>query len=323
MSAADLFAARLDDEHRAALDLFPPELVDLTDIARARTMSAELLAAAAARTPPTTGVVIEDCVIPGDDRRPDLFLRLYRPESIPNPAPAMLFLHGGGFVMGSVALFDAQCCHLAAEGGVVVASVEYRLAPEHPFPTPLEDSYAALAWLHGQAAARGLAADRIGVGGTSAGAGLAAGLALLARDRGALALTFQFLEAPMLDHRNCSQSSLAVDHPRTWNRAANALAWKAYLGDAGASGSVSPYASPALAADLGGLAPAYICVSAADMFADECFDYAQRLSRAGVKVEFHLYEMGFHGSQRALPGAAVSQRWKADSALAIRRLVSS
>ena len=311
---------RLDAEHRAALGFIPEGMIDLSDVPAMRARTDTLLAAAAARQQPTPGVRIEDAMVPGAGERPDLSIRFYVPEDVADPAPVFLYIHGGGFVVGSVWHFDVQCSQIAAGARVIVASIEYRRAPEHPYPIPVADSYAALLWLHAEAEARGFDARRIGVGGPSAGAGLAAGVALLARDRGAPAIAYQFLEAPMLDPRGLTASSAEVEHSKVWNRAANAAAWICYLGESHGERAVDCYAAPALATDLNGLPPTYMCIGLLDLFRDEAIDYAQRLAQAGNSVEFHLYEMGFHGSPRMIPASAVSERWKAETIAAIARL---
>jgi acetyl esterase len=322
VTADTAFRERLDPAHRALLDLIPNGLTDLSQIERSRGLTAQLLAAAAARSQPVEGVKSEDRTIEAAGDRPDLLIRLYVPDDVARAAPALLYIHGGGFVLGEVAHFDAQCQQMARGAGLVVASVEYRRAPEHPYPAPLHDSFAALEWLHENAAPLGLDRARIGVGGTSAGACLAAGVALLARDRAGPPIAFQFLEAPMLDHRGATDSSRSIEDAKVWNRQANEAAWRAYLGADHLERSVESYASPAIAADLSGLPPAYLCIGAHDIFRDEAFDYARRLLAAGVPTQFHAYEMGFHGSVRALPNASVSQRWRNDTNLALKRLAS-
>ncbi len=317
------FQQRLDEEHRQALALIPEGLADFSSIDRARERADGLMKAAAARQAPVRNVAIEDRTVPGEGDRPDLPIRLYRPDELSGSTPAMLFIHGGGFVVGSVSHFDVQCMQLARGAGIIVTSIEYRLAPESPYPEPLDDCYAALAWMHGSADELAFDRGRIGVGGTSAGSGLAAGLALLARDRGDYPIAFQFLEAPMLDHRTTTPSSQAIDDGRVWNTKSNRLAWSAYLGSDHLDRDIPAYASPTLAGDLAGLPPAYISVGGQDLFADEAIDYAQRLRRAGVPVQFHLYEVGFHGSPRVLPQAAASVRWRRDAIEALARLAAA
>ena len=227
----------------------------------------------------------------------------------------MLYMHGGGLVMGTVDYADAQCTEIAREVGCVVASVDYRLAPENPYPVPLEDCYSALMWLHSQCAGLELNAERIAAGGTSAGGGLAAALALLARDRGQLAVAFQFLEAPMLDHRTGREPDDGCLDAGVWPVEANTFGWKAYLGNDEAP--PGPYASPALESNLTDLPPAYICVSSNDLFLEEATDYGLRLLDGGVPVELHVYPGGFHGSARAVPDHPLSRRWRMDSIAAL------
>jgi acetyl esterase/lipase len=299
-------------ELREAVDLFPDGLLDISNIERTRETIRRRLEASAARTNAFPGVAIQDETVAGSGSRPSLRIRLYIPEGRPTPTGALFFIHGGGYVMGELPQFDVHGSEIAEGAGCLVASIDYRLAPENPYPAPLEDCYAGLAYLAAESRRFGVDPTRIAVGGTSAGGGLAAGLALLARDRGGPPIAFQVLEAPMLDHRGITPSSHNVDHPKVWNRAANELAWRAYLGPA-ANGPVSGYASPALAADLAGLPPAYISVSALELFLDEAIDYARRLMEAAVEVELHVYPNGFHGSTWAVPNADLSRRWRADS----------
>ncbi len=208
--------------------------------------------------------------------------------------PALLHLHGGGYVMGSAAGADAEKAALCAELASVIASVEYRLAPETPHPGPVEDAYAALRWLHDNAAALRVDRTRIAVGGESAGGGLAAALALLARDRGEIGLVFQHLMYPMLDDRTVT----ADPHPFTgdlvWTRDDNRFAWTSLLGAEPGGADVSPYAAPARAADLSGLPPAFIAVGTLDLFIDEDIEYARRLIRAGVPTELHVFPGAYH-----------------------------
>ena len=184
--------------------------------------------------------------------------------------------------MGSVAQNDDMCAAIADRLGIVVTSVEYRLAPEHPYPAPLDDCYAGLRWLAEHAGELGVDGTRIAIGGASAGGGLAAGLALLARDRGEVAVCFQLLVYPMLDDRNVTPSSHAIVDPKVWNREANIAGWNAYLAGRAGADDVEPYAAPARATDLAGLPPTYINVGDLDLFLDEDVAYAQALMRAGV-----------------------------------------
>ena len=308
---------RLDEAHKAVLEMIPDELLDLSDIPAARELAEGLMGAMAAQVPEVSGVEVEDHWAPGPDGDPDVLVRVYTPSDLDPGAPALYWIHGGGMVMGKVAWNDPDCKGWATDMGCVVASVEYRLAPEHPHPAPIEDCFAGLAWLVSNAESLGVDADRIAVGGASAGGGLAAALALVARDRG-VDIVFQQLICPMLDDRNITRSSHYVQHPKVWNRKANIAGWSALLGKPAGSDGVSPYASPARADDLSGLAPAFIIIGDLDLFVDESIDYAQRLTAAGVPTELHILPGAVHGTQYFLPTAGISMRWKAIEADALR-----
>jgi acetyl esterase/lipase len=211
--------------------------------------------------------------------------------------------------------------HLVRVGQCVVASVEYRLAPEHPFPAPVEDCYAALKWLSARSAELGVNRSRIAVGGASAGGGLAAGLALLTRDRAEVEVTFQLLIYPMIDDRNVAPASETVPDTFVWTRENNRMGWRAYLGREPGGADVSPYAAAARATDLTGLPPAYIPVGDLDLFLDENITYAQRLLAAGVPTELHVYPGAFHGFNGFVPSAEISRRFNADRDSALKRML--
>jgi len=310
---------RIDPESRAVLDALPEGLIDLSDIPAAREHLGAMVEARAAGAAPVAGVVT-DALDPGTPGGPPVALRVHRPDAAPSPAPALYWIHGGGMVMGAAVYDDAHCAAMAAASGCVVIAAEYRLAPEHPFPAPLDDCFAGYLWLVEHAAALGLDAARIAVGGASAGGGLAAGLALRARARQAPAPVWQMLIYPMLDDRHATASSRAVNDTRIWNRAANALAWRAYLGGAG---PVDPEAAPARAGDLSGLPPAYVAVGDCDMFLDEDVAYAQRLMRDGTPTELHVFPGMFHGSELFAPEAAVSRTFVAVRDAALKRVLTS
>lgn len=309
-------ANSLDAAHLAVLEVLPPDLLDLSDIERTRAGVQALMDAMPAPELPSS-VTIEDVMVPGLDDDPDVQVRLYRPDAMAAGSPALYWIHGGGMVLGSVEMNDADCAMWAADLECLVASVEYRLAPEYPFPAPMHDCFAGLSWLAANAADLDVDADRIAIGGASAGGGLAAGLALMARDRRGPSICFQFLVYPMLDHRNDRPSSQAITDFRVWNRDANRAGWDAYLG-ATDRGAVPPYASPSMAEDLSGLPPAYINVGQFDMFVDEDIAYAQALLRAGVDCELHVYPGAFHGSNIFVAESPLSKRWKADENAALR-----
>ena len=304
---------RLDEHHRAVLELLPVGLLDVTDIDATRAAFAEFFEA---KPELPAGVNTEDVHVTGLNGDPDVLVRLYRPADLGTEAPALYWIHGGGMILGSIAMNDVECANRALAHRCVVAAVEYRLAPEHPFPAPMNDCYAGLAWFVDNASALDLDPTRIAIGGASAGGGLAAGLALMARDRGGPSICFQMLVFPMVDHRNITPSSHDIHDTRVWHRAANVAGWAAYLGDT-APEAVSPYASPSVATDLTGLPPAYINVGDLDMFVDEDIAYAQALRRAGVAAELHVYPGAFHGSSGFVAHAPLSQRWTADENAAL------
>lgn len=309
----------LDDQSKTVLNLIPAELRDMSDIPAARRAMEQLTAAALAMNPDVPGVAAEDHRVPGTPGDPDVMVRAYVPSSVARPAPGFYWIHGGAMVLGSVGMDDLRCKAVALETECVVASVEYRLAPEHPHPAPIEDCYAGLKWFAANSGRLGVDRDRIAVGGSSAGGGLAAALALLARDRGEVDICFQQLIYPMLDDRNVTPSSHYIDHPKMWTRQANIAAWGALLGSPASAEGVSPYASPARAEDLSGLPPAFIIVGEFDMFLDEDIEYAQRLTRAGVPTELHVFPGAFHGSERYLPKSQTSKRWNAIASAALRQ----
>jgi acetyl esterase len=250
---------------------------------------------------------IDDRHIPGPEGAPDVLVRVYRPKNATGPLGCLVDIHGGAFMMGSMPMDHPANVRYASELGIVVVSVEYRLAPEHPFPAGVEDCYAALVWTHAHAAELGVDTSRIAVGGGSAGGALAAAVSLMARDRGGPAICFQLLQIPVMDDALTTWSSRTfVDSP-VFNRPAAERMWDAYLGVGYANRETSPYAAPARAADLTGLPPAYVQVAELDPLRDEGIAYAQRLMQAGVSVELHSFPGTFHGSGIAAH-ATVSKR---------------
>jgi acetyl esterase/lipase len=249
---------------------------------------------------------------------PDVRALLYRPKAGGTNLPAVLHIHGGGYLFGAPEMGAINHRRWADTIGCVVLSVDYRLAPETPHPGPVEDCYAGLNWLHDNAEKLGVDRTRIGVSGESAGGGLAAALALLARDRKVVPLAYQHLIYPMIDDRTCV-------HPDPhkyvgellWNRDANYQGWKALLGKEPGSPDVSAYAAAARAKDLSGLPPTYLSVGALDLFLEENLDYARRLTRVGVPVELHVYPGAFHGFQIAQKARTTLQAGRdSDAALA-------
>jgi acetyl esterase/lipase len=242
-------------------------------------------------------------------------VNLFRPEGAARVGPAILHIHGGGYVLGTADMTNATNAATALKLDCVIVSVDYRLAPETPFPGPLHDCYAALRWLHACAPELGVDPKRIAIAGESAGAGIAAGLALLARDRGDAPICFQCLVYPMLDDRTTAENTSPYSGEFVWNAKSNHFGWSAYLGRAPGAADIPSYAAPARATDLAGLPPAFINCGALDLFADEDIAYARRLMHAGVATELHIYPGAFHGFPLA-PGthlAAVAERDRIDA----------
>lgn len=230
---------------------------------------------------------------------------LLQPVARTGPVPALVFAHGGGLVVGGPYDGIAALAALADETGVAVASVDYRLAPEHRYPAAVEDVYAALRWVADHAGELEIDPDRIILSGISAGGGLAAATALLARDRGGPAVFAQLLICPMLDDRNQSRSGAQMVGRGAWDREANETAWSAYLGSDRTE--VPIYAAPARAEDLFGLPPAFIDVGSAETFRDECVAYADRLWQSGGDAELHVWPGGAHGFDALVPEALLSR----------------
>lgn len=298
----------VDREIAPLLDMFPPIDLESAPIAELREKAGQ----AYAFMPPPP-IAPEQLVIPSVHGGPDVAVYLYRPPEAKAGAGAILHIHGGGMVMGSAQQIQSVPATLAMAAGVPVASVEYRLAPEHPFPAPQDDCHSALVWLAGQEEALGFDAGRIVVAGESAGGGLAAALAIMARDLGGPAIAGQLLTYPMLDHRTGSDAC-PYANPTTgefiWTRASNRFGWRSLQGDYAADDDRRGWFSPSLAEDLSNLPPAYIATGSLDLFFDENLDYARRLTAAGVPVELHSYAGAIHAFN-AVPGAAIADRCNA------------
>ncbi|MEU4667628.1 alpha/beta hydrolase [Amycolatopsis sp. NPDC023774] len=292
----------MNPELEAFLPLFPP--ADLDDPVTAREKLAGL--SASAPPPDTAGLTIEDHTADGD-----VPVRVYRPRQAHG---AIIWLHGGGFVMGDLDTEHPWAARVADGAGAVVISVGYRRAPEHPFPAAVDDAYTALTWAGKNAADLGIDPARIAVGGHSAGAGIAAAIALRARDEHGPAIRFQLLNQPELDDRQDTWSARTFTDTPWMTRDKLAATWRHYLGDAPGT----PYAAPARAADLSGLPPAYVATAEFDPLRDEGITYALRLLQSGVSAELHQWPGTFHGSQ-AILSAEVSQRQIAELAAALRR----
>ncbi len=294
-----------DPELAPAVEFLPA--INLSDVALTREALRALVSAMPAAD--LTGVASTYVDVERSGGRP-MRVRLFRPKMDAAEPAALLYIHGGGFVTGDVDLEAAGAALLVRELGITVASVDYRLAPEHPYPAALDDCMAALQWLHTEAPKLEIDPARIGVFGQSAGGGLAAAVALRARDESGPPLCFQFLGIPELDDRLDTPSMHAFVDTPMWSRPNAELSWEYYLGTP-RSADVSIYAAPARAEDLRGLPNAYVSAMEFDPLRDEAIDYAARLLHAGVSVELHVYPGTFHGSS-AIVHAAVSRRIQAE-----------
>jgi acetyl esterase/lipase len=300
---------------------FDPELVPVLEAVRQAipTLSAEILPLMRQQSADgmpgmepvdlTAGgaVKVEERQVPGPEGEPDITLLILSPTADGAPRPAIVHAHGGGMVLGDRRFGVEAFLPYVAEGNAVVVSVEYRLAPEHPDPAPVEDCYAGLVWTAKNAAELGIDPEHIMIAGSSAGGGLAAGTALLARDRAFPKLSHQILICPMLDDRFETHSSRMLDEEGFWDRNSNLFGWTALLGERRGGPDVSQYAAPARAEDLTGLPRTYIDTGSAETFRDETLTYARRLSEAGVSVDLHMWGGGFHGFDTLAGHSALSR----------------
>jgi len=294
------FMNRVNPELRELLTIFPP-----------LNLPAGLEAARQAPVipvPESNYVRNSTRYIAGGDGQ-EMLVKLYEPaRQDGSKLPAVLWIHGGGYVIGHPDGDDGICQTFVEEANCVVVSVDYRLAPEHRYPAAIEDCYSALVWMTNAAEELNIDLSRVAIAGMSAGGGLTAALALMARDRGGPAIAFQMPLYPMVDDRNETPSSYEITDDRAiWNRGNNLAAWHMYLGEHG-NGEVSPYAAPARAKNLANLPPTYTCVGQLDPFRDETIQYVARLAQAGVPVEFHIYPGGYHAFEFLNPTSEIGQR---------------
>jgi acetyl esterase/lipase len=313
---------RLDPELAGPLEVFARLLggpIKLEALPAMRAGRVQMLAAMKAQMPVFEGVTSADATIPGPAGAPEVAVRVYKPTRRPAKLPALLWIHGGGYLFGNIEQDDLTAKRLTLAGNCIIITLEYRLAPENPFPAPLEDCYAALKWLASHAGKLGIDRKRIAIGGASAGGGLAAGLALLARDRAEVDITSQFLIYPMLDDCNTAPASETLPDTLLWNRENNLIGWRAYLGCEPGGKNVSPYASALRATVLAGLPPVYIAVGELDLFLQESLTYAGRLIEAGVPTELHVYPGGCHGFDIMAPDAQISRQFTDDFHRALKK----
>ncbi len=311
----------VDPELVAMLDQFPPlELSDET-VGQIRAMMATMRTQILPDLPQFPEIAVREHFVPGPQGAPDVRVLIYQPATAQGPLPALLWIHGGGYVIGSADQDDLTVKSIVSAIGCTAVSVDYRLAPETAHPGPVEDCYAALTWLFTHADELGVDTMRLAIGGASAGGGLAAALGLLTRDRGAVPLAFQLLIYPMLDDRTVTTTE---PHPYTgefiWTAQANRFGWRALLGQEPGGPDVSPYAAAARAESLAGLPPTFISVGALDLFLEEDLEYARRLMRAGVPTELHVYPGAYHGFNM-VADARVTQAATRDEFTALKRVL--
>jgi acetyl esterase/lipase len=240
-------------------------------------------------------VFIQNIFIANESGQTKIRLRVYKPKMATTPTPVLIWMHGGGYVVGKPEQDDGCCSQYVQELGITVISVDYRYAPKYPFPIGLDDCYAALKWVVSQAQEQGIDQNRIVIGGASAGGGLAAALVQLIHDRQEFKVAFQLLVYPMLDDRTVLRSEIDDRQNVTWTQKSNKFGWESYLGTRCGEKIVPVYAVPARREDLTGLPPAWIGVGSLDVFHDEDLTYAKRLEASGIETELVVVEGAFHG----------------------------
>ncbi len=302
---------------RVAADLRSPILHVPFSVANERTLGLVRSLAARADTPVVGGVTVTHRLAEADGA-PSTRVVVYEPAGRERPSGALLWIHGGGLVMGRPEQAHTWCSSLAAELGIFVVSVDYRLAPEHPFPAGLTDCVTALHWLHDQADELGVDPDRVAVGGDSAGGGLAAALCQRTRDEDGPPICFQLLNYPMLDDRTVGDAQGRGEF--IWTPASNRFGWSSYLG--GSTAEPPPHAVPARTTDLAGLPPAWIGVGDLDLFHDEDVDYAERLQAAGVACELHVEPGMYHGADQIVVKAPRMSDYRGRMVEALRAAVT-
>jgi len=303
----------------ALYEALPGGFNAIPDIQVRRATLNGMLEAMTADLPPNENVLVEDRVVPGPEGGPDLAVRVYRPVNAVGPLPGILFIHGGGMILGTLDTDHLTATMLCENVGAIVVSIDYRLAPENPAPAAVEDCYAGLTWMAGHADELGYGpVERLAVYGGSAGGGLAIGAALVSRDRGGPTLRYLMAPYPQIDDRNVTASSLEIVDIGIWDRAGNIEAWEWYLGGQPAD----QYSAPTRAKDLTGLPPSFIDVGDQDMFMDEDLEFASRLKDAEVPVELHVYPGAYHASEVFAPTAELSQRIWATRIAALQKALA-
>jgi acetyl esterase/lipase len=264
-------------------------------------------------------ILVENVFISGQDDHTKIRLRIYKPKSVSASTPVLLWLHGGGYVMGKPEMDDSICAEYVRELGIVVVSVDYRCAPKNPFPAGLDDCYMALQWAVSHSQELNVDTQRIAIGGASAGGGLAAALVQLAHDRKEIEPVFQLLIYPMLDDRTVLRADIDDSSNVTWTQKSNRFGWESYLGQECGAADVPAYSVSARRADLSGLPPAWIGVGSLDVFHDEDAAYAQRLRESGIECEMDVIPGAFHGFDVFDPQLPVVQDFRKSQIAALRK----
>ena len=282
-------------------------------------ISAAMRASKPRTKPAPADVSIANLEIAGPVGAPPVGVRIYRHVDVgATPVPALLWMHGGGYLFGNPEQDEAGSIAFARELGITVVALRYRTGPDNPAPAAVEDAYAALTWIAANAPELGIDPSRIAVGGASAGGGLAAALALYAHDKGETQPAFQLLIYPMLDDRTVVRTDHDTRNARVWSAKSNRLAWQSHLGQAPGSDGVSPYAAPARRVSLAGLPPAWVGVGTLDIFHDEDLLYAERLTDAGVACETLVVPGAFHGFDAVFARTPVAREFFAEQVRVLR-----
>lgn len=309
--------SRLDPEATVSLDgllqALPGGFNAIADINARRATVAGIMATV--EVPKNPNVEITEHIAPGPAG--EIKVRVYSPKNVAAPRPALVYIHGGGMILGSIDGEQGNAQMMCDQLGMTIASVDYRKAPEDPHPAATLDCFAAAKWVFANATSLGIDVNKIGIYGGSAGGGLTISVALKARDEGGPNFKFMVPIYPMIDHRNESHSSKLITDVGIWDRAGSIEAWSWYLGGQ----KPDQHSSPAIATNLKGLPPAYIDVGEMDMFCDEDLDFVKRLGEADVRVEFHLWPGVYHGAEIFAPDAPISKNIVATRLAGIRRLL--
>lgn len=315
-----MFHPQTDPELASLLAQMALEPIDWDDLPRQRRINNARVLEQLQRGAAPVGVSIENRQVPGTNNTPPVPLRIYRPALGSGVLPGVYVIHGGGLVLGNLDSLELDCRRWTLEWNAVVVSVDYRLAPETPYPGPVQDCFQGLHWMVDHADELLIDSRRMAMYGTSAGGGLAAATALMVRDYGGPRLRLIMLNAPMLDDRNSSPSALNFADAPIWTRSDNLLGWQAYLGALWGSDVIVPYAVPGRAYNLQDLPPVFVTVGNIEVFRDECVAFAERLMHDGTNVELHVWPGVFHGAEQFTQAAIVKRMEAERNAAMIRAL---